>query len=191
VVFDNPLGPRIRKVRHGNLPPAPVPPLSQTHPYAAATSTVSLEYMAAGGGTWNPLTTDQATVALNIAHGASNGQFDLFDTTMTALDFNSGGVMIRESPSKASLGRHTIESGGGGGGYKMASFFDVWLEISTDGGQNWLPALTPLHLELEAGQAPIPTVSQWGLIVLALLLLAAGTVVIRRQRGSLAQPVPA
>ncbi len=40
--------------------------------------------------------------------------------------------------------------------------------------------------ELPVPGAPIPTVSEWGLIVLALLLLTAGMIVLRRRRPALA-----
>ena len=51
-----------------------------------------------------------------------------------------------------------------------------------------------IHAIFDAGSAgkcnpvptPVPTVSQWGLIVLTLLLLTAGTIVMRRHRPAVA-----
>jgi hypothetical protein len=47
----------------------------------------------------------------------------------------SGEIMIRESPTKASGGSHLCPAPGGG--YMIDSFFDIYTEVSTDGGQNW------------------------------------------------------
>jgi hypothetical protein len=46
--------------------------------------------------------------------------------------------MVRESPTKQSLGRQTIAPDPRG--YRVSSFFDVFLELSTDGGGSWNPA---------------------------------------------------
>jgi len=52
-------------------------------------------------------------------------------------------VMIRESPTLASTGGGSCTNlgagGGGGGGYKIDSFFDIFTELSVDGGQTWAP----------------------------------------------------
>ena len=58
------------------------------------------------------------------------------------------GVSIRESPTRASTGKTTVRTATGG--YQIDSFFDIWTEISLDGGQTWSPVLDPTHLELEA-----------------------------------------
>jgi hypothetical protein len=67
-----------------------------------------------------------------------------YDTEMTQLNVVGGGlpagVLIRESPTKASLGR-TTSSATGGGGYQTDSFFDIFTEVSTDSGTSWLPTL--------------------------------------------------
>ena len=56
-------------------------------------------------------------------------------------------------------------------------------ELSVDGGATWTPASTPVRVDLQPNTInPIPTVSQWGLIILALLMLSIGTAFILRQR---------
>ena len=45
---------------------------------------------------------------------------------------------IRESPTLASRGTTTIEDIGGGM-YRISSFFDVFTELTVDGGQTWIP----------------------------------------------------
>jgi hypothetical protein len=89
-----------------------------------------------------------------------------FQTEM--LQLNLVGVsplpfMIRESPTLASLGQTTITDIGGGL-FQIDSFFDVFTELSIDGGNNWMPghgegSMAPLagHVELFPLQAvPIP-----------------------------------
>lgn len=46
------------------------------------------------------------------------------------------GVMIRESPTRSSTGRFSAAPGPGG--YTIDSFFDIWVEISLDGGGTWI-----------------------------------------------------
>jgi hypothetical protein len=56
-----------------------------------------------------------------------------------------GQVMIRESPTLATQGQHSLHPMPGtpsmpGGMLAIDSFFDVFTEISLDGGQTWTPA---------------------------------------------------
>jgi len=76
---------------------------------------------------------------------------------MLALDLTAspGAVlMLRESPTRASLGKTTIQSQASGGGYRIGSFFDVFTEISLDGGQTWSPSSEPTHVELNPQPFP-------------------------------------
>ncbi len=54
-------------------------------------------------------------------------------------------VLVRESPTLASAGGMTMTSDGSGTGGTFASFFDVFFEISGDGGASWAPQ-GPLNL---------------------------------------------
>jgi hypothetical protein len=67
----------------------------------------------------------------------------IFDTEMLSFDISGvyNGVspfLIRESPTIASTGKTTIETLAGGQ-YRIDSFFDVFTEMSVDGGQSWFP----------------------------------------------------
>jgi hypothetical protein len=74
-----------------------------------------------------------------------------FQTEMLSMDLTgsspSGPVMIRESPTQASTGQTTITDIGGGE-YRISSFFDVFTELSIDGGQSWIPSQGPTHVDL-------------------------------------------
>ena len=88
-----------------------------------------------------------------------------YQTEVTQLDITGGdlpaGVRIRESPTKESKGGISSLAGGGGGGAgggaAISSFFDIFTEISTDGGATWQPATNgPVHEELRR-VAPVYT----------------------------------
>ncbi len=84
-----------------------------------------------------------------------------FDTEMLQLDIAGGdlpgGLMLRESPSKPSLGRTSERNDPIHPTYHIESFFDVFTEVSTDGGMTWWPAVNgPLTMTLRtptAGEA--------------------------------------
>lgn len=71
------------------------------------------------------------------------------DTELLQLDISGGdlpaGVMIRESPTRSSLGQVTLQEVSGG--YMVDSFFDVFFDLSLDGGQSWLPAVQSVRLQ--------------------------------------------
>jgi hypothetical protein len=77
----------------------------------------------------------------------------LFDTEITQMDFSANlpaaSIMFRESPTLSSYGEAELGPGGSFG-FQLSSFFDVFLEVSTDGGQTWKAVNNgPLHFELE------------------------------------------
>jgi hypothetical protein len=84
-------------------------------------------------------------------------------------------ITIRESPTLASVGelRSTFVADGT---YRIDSFFDVFTEISLDGGQSYHPANAALRMTL-ASIAPEP-----GAILLAAIGLAGFGLVARRRK---------
>ena len=101
-----------------------------------------------------------------------------FNTEMLALNLQGGslppGVMIRESPTLPSLGV-TKTTALGGGLYRIDSFFDVFTELSIDGGQTWMPSNNGSgHVEL----VPEPT----SICLLAIGLVFGAVGYIRRRR---------
>jgi hypothetical protein len=55
-----------------------------------------------------------------------------------------GPIFLRQNPAKAALGQHTIRTNAAGG-YRISSFFDVWLQLSTD-NSTWYSATNSLRL---------------------------------------------
>ena len=78
-----------------------------------------------------------------IVHGKIGNTTGAFNTEMLSLNLSGGtlppGVMIRESPTLPSLGVTSVQDIGGGL-YRIDSFFDVFTELSIDGGQTWMPS---------------------------------------------------
>ena len=84
---------------------------------------------------------------------------------MTQLSIIWGGgnpsVQIRESPTKASLGRTTMSANGTDN--DCDSFFDIFTEVSTDGGKTWQPAAggpATVTLEPRPIATPVPITIQ-------------------------------
>src|SRR5438552_18866301 len=94
-----------------------------------------------------------------------------YTTEMLSLNLGGlpSGAMIRESPTLASTGGHTIKDTTPSGPYTIDSFFDVFTELSLDGGATWTPATGPVHI-----QNPEPG-------SLALLVSAAALLIGRRR----------
>ncbi len=84
----------------------------------------------------------------------------VIETELLSLDLTGGSpFMIRESPSRPSVGQTAITPDAGG--YRIDSFFDVFTELSVDGGQTWLPSDSSLHTQL-GGSPTAALPSSWG-----------------------------
>jgi hypothetical protein len=72
-----------------------------------------------------------------------------FQTEIVSMSLTgTGGIMLRESPTLQSTGQTTITDIGGGM-FHVDSFFDVWTELSLDGGSTWIPnSGGPTHVVL-------------------------------------------
>jgi hypothetical protein len=73
------------------------------------------------------------------------------------------GMMIRESPTLASTGQTTITDLGGGQ-FRIDSFFDVFTELSLDGGQSWSPSNSSQHVTENAYSPTAVGHATWGAI---------------------------
>ncbi len=111
-----------------------------------------------------------------LVEGKVGNTVGTFDTEMLSMSLSGTlgmiQVLVRESPTLASTGSTRITDLGAGL-YQIDSFFDVFTELSLDGGASWIPSSTgPAHVTLE------PLVPEPG----ALALLAAGLLVLRLSR---------
>ena len=89
--------------------------------------------------------TMQGPVDTNAYGRTVPGQLGTFPVEMTQMMLTGGTplgpVMIRESPTLPSLGQTSIQSAGSG--FAIDSFFDVFTELSIDGGLTWIPNSAP------------------------------------------------
>lgn len=183
-------GVKIRNVNHGgftNFGAAPV--LNATQSYSF-NSQVSLEVSLDGGQTYLPAAAP-ASASISATHDWDNGNTKNFAAEMISLSMIGGtlpnGVRIRESPTLHSNGRTSINPDGAG--YRINSFFDVFTELSLDGGQTWSAAQSSTQVQLGGSSNAIPTLSQWGLIILAILLTLTGVIMLSRRKFNMQKPV--
>ena len=109
-----------------------------------------------GGGPMGPLPVDLMGPVATMVFGKTGNTTGTFETEMLSMSLSGmtpfGEVMIRESPTLPSLGVTSV-SDIGGGMYHIDSFFDVFTELSIDGGQSWIPSQGATHVDL----CPEPT----------------------------------
>lgn len=172
VVFTN--GMMIRNILHSRFTqsfPPPPPSGSQINSFGGS---VDFELSADNGLTWNSITAPTSDAA-QIVHGSSDLNSEYFDTEM--LQFNvsggtiPGGLLIRESPTRASTGRFDFLAVSEGE-YRLCSFFDIFFEVSVDGGMSWSTALNPVYLKLRSTPVILGTeaASGWNLLSVPLLV---------------------
>ena len=126
----------------------------------------------------------QVTVHVQDAGPNATGG-ELYQTEMLQLNISGGslpaGTMIRESPTLQSTGQTTVKPVAGG--FQIDSFFDIFTELSVDGGATWMPSTTgPGHVVLRTPGSNIPTMGQWGLIIFSTLMVAFGVTMLNRRK---------
>jgi hypothetical protein len=115
------------------------------------------------------------TIARNKGPTDTTGTFDVEMVSMSLMAM-AGGFKIRESPTKASVGKTTITDIGGGM-YHIDSFFDVFTELSIDGGMTWIPNAGLRGTRVNLGGVPEPS----SILLASLAFFGIGVLARRRK----------
>jgi len=161
--------------------PPPAPGGTVVHSFG---SEVEFQVSVDGGVTFSQQRAP-ANTSVRVTHMADAEGTRYFETEMLQLDVSGGTlppqVRVRESLARGSLGRTHIRPASGGA--MVGSYFDIFTDVSLDGGQTWAPALCPHPVALESSSSTIPTLSEWGLIIMALLLVTVASIFISRSHA--------
>jgi hypothetical protein len=137
------------------LNPITPPPYFGTNYYNPSNVIVTFQ-ISVDQRNWSPA---QATgpLSVTISNTSPNGSIlNTFATKITGMNLSGaspqfGNFLMRQSPTKPSLGQHTIRPDPRG--YRVSSFFDVFTELSTDNGASWIPADRSMHVSASAPAA--------------------------------------
>src|ERR1051325_11043653 len=97
-----------------------------------------------GGASFQPFSAP-ATISVQVISSQNSGNTRFFNTEMLSLSMSGGtlpgGVMVRESPTRSSLGRTSVRQLPAE--FRINSFFDVFTEISLNGAAGpWYPMVS-------------------------------------------------
>lgn len=106
------------------------------------------------GGPFGPATTT-GLVTEQITSAELGTNATLYSAQMTQMDISGlpGGIQLRIDPVTPSTGPTAITSVGINE-FGISSFFDIFTDISLDGGNTWTPALNAPALTLEPAPEP-------------------------------------
>jgi hypothetical protein len=97
------------------------------------------------------LVSGNAQVMVQVTLASVNGPVSLFNTQITQLNVSNfagnPNIFIRIDPGTPSVGQ-TTETNLGGGNFQISSFFDIFTDLSVDGGATWTPATGSTHMTL-------------------------------------------
>jgi len=173
-----PQGVMVRNLQLSNIAPrVPVPSTGVDHDCDSFFD-IYIEVSTDSGGSWGSMT-GQGQAYFKFHGGIQDGDtaLQLFGGEVGPMqlvasgDGYPGGVMIRESPTLASGGSGGAQ-GAGPGGYWIDSFFDIYTELSVDGGQTWAPPTNDITMHIDGTPEPA---------TLSLLALGGLSVLLRRK----------
>ena len=95
-----------------------------------------------GPGTTDTIVQRQADCSLSLGTFGSNCTIPIEMVALSLISTVDPMVRVRESPTLASTGQMTITSDGFGMGGTFGSFFDVFFDLSSDGGGTWMPQVS-------------------------------------------------
>jgi hypothetical protein len=99
---------------------------------------IFIEVSTDGGGTFSPHSALAAPIQIRespVLVEPPKVDMEILSLSASASGGGGGGILIRESPTRVSSGFIDMDSVPGG--YMVSSFFDIFIEVSTDGGQSW------------------------------------------------------
>jgi hypothetical protein len=133
----------IEQMQLGGInPPAPVPlPGGTFDSFFDIFTEISLD----GGTTWE----GNRSFHIEIEALPQSGSVTPFELSVLGFDPVpiTASAVLRLDPNRPSTGQITFTEIGGGL-YQVDSFFDIFTELSVDGGNTWIPSSAPLHLEM-------------------------------------------
>jgi hypothetical protein len=133
----------------------PAPRTTNTHSFG---SLVTFQLSMGPGLPFQSMSAN-ADCTVSVRNSGFQGSEQVYQTEMLALNLSGGslpqGVMIRESPSKASLGETRFAASSDGN--RVSSFFDIFTEVSLDGGNTWVASDSPGYMELHIDPGVPPT----------------------------------
>jgi hypothetical protein len=94
----------------------------------------------------------QARMAESITLVETSGGAFTFDTELVTFELQGtdmpDNIQVRESPDLVSAGATSVTPLSGGQN-RVSAYYDVWLDISLDGGRSWNPAAQAVRMTLE------------------------------------------
>jgi hypothetical protein len=144
-----------RNFSHSSFPnPITPPPLNASATYNAPNTSVTCD-LSVDGVNWSTAAANGPLTTKITNTSAAGDTTESFATEILSLNLvvasQFGTFRLRESPTLQSLGRHTIRSDPRG--FRISSFFDVFLELSTDGGVTWVAANRSIRVQASSPPA--------------------------------------
>ena len=130
----------------------------------------------------------RANISMKVELASASGSTRVYDSEILRMDMLDGtlpaGSLLRESPTKRSYGEITI-NGLSGGNFRMAGIFDLFTELSTDGGNNWQQTDNQARVSFSDGNSTrfVPLLSGWILILLTSIILITGVLYLMKFRN--------
>ncbi len=116
---------------------ASLPAAGNSQAYTSSSATVNFQVSQNGVDFYPAALSGSSTIEVYNTNGVS-GTYSMEMTQLSAAGSWAGGpIYLRESPTKQSLGQHTVHPDPRG--YRVSSFFDVFTEVSIN-GTDWYPA---------------------------------------------------
>lgn len=121
------LTPGTPTITQGDGSGVPVTDQTSTSPISLSGFSTTIGAVSGGGGH-----------GVTIFNRTSLGSTGTFNLEINFLDLTGQGFRIRESPTRQSLGQTQVTDIGNGD-FRIDSFFDIFTELSVDGGESWIP----------------------------------------------------